>query len=145
MRGPREGAVDVAVRTRPAHERVVGGPRVDDRVQGLVVDLDQLGPVLGQRARLGHDRGHRLADVAHLLLGQHRVLLVGHLHAVERHPGIAPHAAGQVGGGDHGEHARGPIDHGDRADARVGVRAAHEGHMRHPLELDVVDVARATP
>ena len=40
--------------------------RVDERVERLVVDLDELGRVARELARLGDDGDDRLADVAHL-------------------------------------------------------------------------------
>src|SRR6266536_1929396 len=40
------------------------GERIDDRRQRLVVDLDRLGGIARHGARLGNDRGHRLADEA---------------------------------------------------------------------------------
>ena len=39
---------------------------------GGVVDLDQLGGVLGLLEGLGHHQRHRIADMAHAALGQHR-------------------------------------------------------------------------
>ena len=53
--------------------RGVGAHRVfdiDDRLQGLVVDVDALGGVLGNIAVASDDQGHRLADEAHLV-GRH--------------------------------------------------------------------------
>ena len=55
-------------------ERVVALRRdvVDDRLQRLVVDVDQLGRVLGEVAALGDDQRDRVADEAHLVVGQRR-------------------------------------------------------------------------
>ena len=61
VRGPGEGAVDVAAGVRPAHERLVRRAGVDDRLERVVVDLDLLGDVLGQRARRGDDPRDGLA------------------------------------------------------------------------------------
>ena len=49
-------------------------PRVDERLERLVVDLDELGGVAGELSRLGDDRDDRLADVAHLADGERVVL-----------------------------------------------------------------------
>ena len=83
--GAGEGAVGVAVAERPVDddvradllvqqrlrrvERVLDG---DDGVERLVVGEDELGCVLGQVARLGGDRGDRLARVPRAVDG-HRV------------------------------------------------------------------------
>ena len=46
--------------------RLLGGLRIDHGGEILVVDEHQLSRVLREVARLGHDRRHRLTDVAHL-------------------------------------------------------------------------------
>ena len=51
-----------------------GGRGVGDRVQGLVVDLDQLGRVAGLGPGLGDHEGHVVADIAGLVGDQDRVL-----------------------------------------------------------------------
>ena len=43
---------------------------VDDGRERVVVDVDQLGRVLGQVAVVGHDQHHRVAHEAHLVVGQ---------------------------------------------------------------------------
>ena len=63
--GAGEGARDVTRALLPARE-LRARPRVEDRRQDLVVDLDALDGVLGLGARLAHDDRDRLADVAHL-------------------------------------------------------------------------------
>ena len=47
VRGGRERAVDVAAGLLEAQQRLGRRARVDDRVERLVVDLDELGGVLG--------------------------------------------------------------------------------------------------
>ncbi len=57
------------------HQRLTGGGRalgIGDRRQRLVVDLDQLGRILGLGQRLGDHEGDVVADVAHALGAQHR-------------------------------------------------------------------------
>ena len=64
---------------------------------------------------------------------------------MEKHTAIGPAEARGVGSGEDGQHARG-LTRGvalDRNDGRVGVRAAHEGHVGHPRQREVVDVAAA--
>ena len=58
------------------HRRRAGGERRrggDHRGQRLVVDLDQLGRVLGLVQRVGDDEGDRVADIAHALLRKQRL------------------------------------------------------------------------
>ena len=75
--GGLQRAVDVAPveRARPDDVRagvvvedrrvlVLRLPRVDEHVERLVLDLDQVGRVAGELARLGDDGDDRLADVA---------------------------------------------------------------------------------
>ncbi len=150
--GLGEGGVEVApgVETRP-HEvpagvvvehgrlgflRLAG---VDDRRQRLVVDLDELGGVARELARLGHDGHDRLADVAHLADREREVLDVRAGHARDLEERIRERRdllAGQR-----------PVDAVDRlgrrdvdaGDVRVRVRAAHEVEVAHSVPLDVVD------
>ena len=64
---------------RPRRQR---GLDIDDGGQRLDVDRDQLGGIEGLIAALGHDHGDRLADMADLAHGQHRLLRIvdGVLH-----------------------------------------------------------------
>jgi hypothetical protein len=86
---------------RPAQQVDLRCPRVDDRRQLLVVNLDELGGVLGQGARVGNHSDHRLADVAHVIRGQHRVGLVGELGALQRQHGKRPDAVAEIGRREH--------------------------------------------
>ena len=150
--GLGEGGVEVAprVEARP-HEVPVGVvvehrrvgvlrlARVDERRQRLVVDLDELGRVARELARLGDDRDDRLADVAHLADREREVLDVRARRARDLEERIGERRdllAGQR-----------PVDAVDRLgrrdvdarDVRVRVRAAHEVEVAHPVPLDVVD------
>jgi hypothetical protein len=141
--GAREGGVGVAAGVPPADERVPRLARIDDRLERLVVHLDELREVLGQRAALGDDAGDRLAGVADLALGQDRVLVVADLHALDRDLRVAGDTAREVGGRDDREDAGRPlVRHAHVADAGVRVRAADERDVGHAVEVDVVDVAR---
>ncbi|MHC2731825.1 hypothetical protein ACVIEO_005402 [Rhizobium leguminosarum] len=52
-----------------------GFPRVEDCRQVLIVDLDQITGLLGNRLTLGCDRCHRLADIADLSTGEQRLVI----------------------------------------------------------------------
>ena len=85
--------------------------RVGHRRQGVDVEHDRLGRVLGLRQRLGHDEGHRVAHEAHLVGGQRmarrrlhrRAVAVGH-----RDQGLERTVARrvEVGAGPYAQHAR---------------------------------------
>ncbi len=127
---------------RPSEERDVRAAGVDDRGERLIVDLDQLSGVLGQRARIRDHGGHGLADVAHFLAGQDRMRVPGELGALERRDRERPHPVAEVGCGQNRQQ---PVGGGRRADApdlRVGERAAHKCDVGHARALEVVEVLR---
>ncbi len=126
VRGGGESRIHLPGGARPSQERVIGGPRRDHGGTRLVVDLDQLGRVLGERARPRDHRGDWLADVAHLVGRQDRMRLVGDLGAVQRRDRKRPDAVAQLGGGQHRDQPRRRLGRGDRPDRGVGVRASHE-------------------
>ena len=120
--------------------RVIG--RDDDR-QLLDLDNDRLGRVLGQIGILREHRGHRVADIAHAPLGQHR-LAVG-FEPLRRPVGaeIDRPDVGDVLGGPDGDDARhrpclGCVD-GD--DLPMGVGRAHHAHVELAGKGDVGDEA----
>ena len=130
------------------------GFRIDDRRQRLELDRDQFGRVFRQVAALGDDDGDRLADVAHLVIGQQRLLRVEKFVLDQRGPflrqrqlrvGYRRQQFHQIGPGDRihdarrGKRAR-KID---RTDARMGHLAAHEGRMQHAGQFEVGDVLAA--
>ena len=156
--GSREGGIGGApVADRPGVADVVlgdgvhrggGGARrggVDHRRQFLVVDLDQRGGVLGLLQGLGDHDCDLVADVAHLLLGEQRVLRLLHRRAVDAGDqpaaGQAAHRRG-VGAGEDVEHAGGRLRGGDvdRPDAGVRIGRAQEVGVGLALEGDVVGV-----
>ena len=105
---------------------VEGELGVGDRLLDLVVDLDLGGRVAGGLRVVGGDERHRLALVADLVPGQHR--LVGDLepvhlatgHVLVREDGV--HAADRERGRDV-----------QLADARPRVRAAQGRSPQHPV------------
>ena len=109
--------------------------RVEHRRQFLVVD-----PYLLQRVQRGvlvgrHDRGHLLTDEAHLVDGEHVLVLA------DDSPGLR-----RVGAGEHRLHAWGAprrLDI-DVANARVGVRAAQDLGVQHARQLEIRRVQRRT-
>ena len=114
----------------------------DHRGERLVVDLDQVRGVAREVGRLGDDHRHGVAHVARLVDRQH---VVGRDLDVREEPadGERLHAARhQVLAGVDGDDALG-VPRGrrvDALDARVRVRAAHEGRVGGAGQLHVVDV-----
>ncbi len=118
---------------------------VGDRRQRLVLHLDCLGGVDGQFAVFGEDDGDRLALEGGLVLGQRKAIGDGVFFGYKgRRDRMEARQQGfEVGVREHGHHAghgpgRCPIDAGD---ARVGVRAAHDGHRQRARTDQVFDVA----
>ncbi len=137
------------VRHLVVHGRADRGRRldVDDRRQLFVVDLDQLGRVLGLQIRLGHDQRDLVADVAHLALRQHRMAGLLHRRAVLAvdQPAAGQAAdlgVGQVGASEDVQHA-GRLQRRvelDGADARMRVRRAQEDGVGLAVQRHVVGV-----
>ena len=142
----REHRLDVAVALREecrfgvtAGRELAGlGARVEQRRQFLDLDRDQLGGVLGNVRILGEHCGDRLADVAHLVRGQHRLavrreLLDRPLAEIDR-PDVV-----DVARGPHRDDARQRAGFGgvDRNDAAVRVVGAHHPHVKLAREIDV--------
>ena len=136
---PVEGEVVLLVFLVLAQHRRAGCDRlqrVDHHRQRLVIDLDRVGAVGGDIALGGDHRAHLLRLVHHFVGRQHH-LRVGR---DGRHPvqlvflerGAVDHRkdAGDL------QRLRGI----DLLDPRVRVRAAHDVHVQHPGQLDVVDV-----
>ncbi len=118
----------VAAREQPRRARPGGRGRIQHRGPLVDVGVHQLGGVLGAIGVVGDHDGHRLADVAHDPVGQHRLQVAVQVDALHRQPDRDPHRAGQVGRGHHGHHpGRGGGRPGaDRAEPAVGHRGA--GH-----------------
>ena len=119
------------------HLVLLGGERIGDDRQRLVLHLHGLGPVFGRAPRLGEHGGHLLVLEQHFADGEHHLLVV----AVERRQ--PPEARGlQVLAGDDRDDARDlhRVADIDRLDLRVGIGAAHENHVQHAWQHDVFDV-----
>ena len=110
------------------------------------LDLQRLGGVARLGQRLGHHDRHGVADVAHLAVGQHRMLgllhrrpvLVGDLPAA----GQPPHAGEVLRREDleHAGHGLGRVE-ADPLDAPVRHVRSHEHRVRLARHVDVVGVA----
>ena len=141
MSGAGERAVDVAGDASPPHQLLRGAAGIDDRVVRLVLDLDELGGILGLGAGLrDHDRD-RLTRVADLVLGQDRVGHGGEQRVLDPGDRERPGATGDVERGQRSEQARRPGGRGHRDDVGARVGAADERGVRHPRQLEVVEVA----
>ncbi len=120
---------------------------VADRAEGLVVHLDELRRVLGQRAALGDDDGDAVTLIARLVSGERVVRR--HLDVLRHRPG-AGHAAdpvaGEVRAGERGDDTlRSPGGVEIHAvDAGVRVRAADDRHVDGPGQRQVVDEGAAS-
>ena len=142
---PRVAAVrlDVVVDER----RAVGERRlrIGHGRQRLVLDLDELGGVLGRGAAGRDDDRDAVADVARLVRRERQVQR--RLRVLGRQPRARQAAVPLLGevvagpGGDHVRVRKGRRDV-DAADARVRVRAAHDGEVDHAGQAHVVDPLR---
>ncbi len=113
---------------------------VERRGQLFVVDVHQLGGVLGLRGGPGHDHGHHLAGERHPVDCYRRpvrCLLVGRDRP---RGGYAALLVGDVGPGDHRDDVGSRLRRGgvDARDAGVRERAAHHGEVQHAGRLQVV-------
>ena len=107
----------------------VGAGGVHHCRQGFVIDLDQLGGVLGLPLRLGNDQGYLVTDMAHLALRQARVGRLLHWRTVlvvdQPAAGQAvDFGIGQILPGEDGDHTGGFLGSVelDRFDACMRVR-----------------------
>ncbi|MEJ2211151.1 MAG: hypothetical protein P8129_19210 [Anaerolineae bacterium] len=99
--------------------------------QGLVLDLDQVQRLAGDLGRVGGHHGHRVAQVADLVVAQHGPVVVDQAVSV---------AARHVGVGQHGAHAGQSLGLAgvDGQDAGVGIFGPQRGAVQHALEGVIV-------
>ena len=128
-----ERAVDVAV---AALER---GALRGLEPQLLRLHADELGGVLRDVGIVGDHGGDRLTDIANRLAREDGLQVALALDRAEPHRDRREVA--EVGRGDDGVHAgqRGRLVGGDRLDARVRGRGAHDPHVQLARAVDVVD------
>ena len=109
---------------------------VHDGRERLVVDLDEFEGISCDVAGVGDHESHLLPLEAHLVGGQHGLRVVGQRRHPRQVEGLK-HCAG-----DHRVHARQRFGRRgiDRADSRMGVRAAQDGAVQHARQVDVVDI-----
>jgi hypothetical protein len=110
--------------------------RIDDRSQLFVVDPDQARGLARDRLAVGGHRGDDLADVAHLALGERRLVL---------DEGAHPVALVEIVAGDDRAHAGQRAGRAQviAADAGVRVRALQDRAVQHSGAMQVGDVLRA--
>ena len=131
------GLAQVAARVELGRALRHGLPDIAHRLQGLVVDFDQLLGLLQHGLALGHHQADGVPHAAGAVpLGDHHVpVLLDVAHLV----------VGHVLGGEHRQHAgqgQGP----GRVDVQhpgAGVLGAHGGGVDHALQLHVVHVLPA--
>ena len=139
-------AFDVVVDARGSvDERLF---QIDDRGQRLKIDGDVRKRVLGDIAALcQHDR-ERLADVAHLVLGERhlRALIENHAGDRRRRHQQRPRrpVRAEIGGGVDRDDARPRARRANVDGANAGVRhaAAQKRRVQHAGQFDVVDEQR---
>ncbi len=120
--------------------------RRGDDGQGVDVDRNRLGGVLGLRHGLRDHAGDRVADIAHLADGQHLAARFAQWRAVaigQSDNAFERAIALQFGAAIDAEHARHfpRRRHIDATDRAVGDGAAHHHHIGLPGQADVVGIA----
>ena len=120
---------------------------VSDGRERLVVHVDELGPILGERPTLGHDDRDPVTGVARLVRGQGMVL--GNAAVTGHRPGTGKRVrplVRELGAGERRHDAvcgERPRDV-DLLDPGVCVGAAHDRHPEHPRDRHVVHPACLT-
>ena len=122
--------------------------RIHDGRQRFEIHGDQLGRVFGEITAFGQDDRDRLADVAHLVIGEQRLLWIEehvlHLRGPfprQRQLGVG-HRGNELGQLRAVQHigdarCRGRARQVDRANARMGHLAAHEHRMQRVGQLQI--------
>ena len=148
----------VAVADRPVEDDVVGSVLVELRRAGLrrllgvdhgrqrvVIDLDRGERIRRLLGRIRDDGGHAFAGPFDAVRREDAwgVDVVLESRRAAGRPGHRQRVVWDVGAGDDGQDARHRLRRRDvdGFDVRVGIWAAQDGDIRHPRELDVVQVA----
>ena len=142
---PRHVRARVRLQQRRAGRHGIVG--VEHDVQRLVLDVHQLGRVLGQVARLGHDHRHRLPRIAHDPIRERALQESRRRLVVEHAGGDRTPTVGQVLRRDHVDHAwRGARRVLlDPRESSVCEGAAHHERVDHVRALEVGDVHSLPP
>ena len=124
----------------------VGLRHLGDGRQGLDVERDRLGGVLGLQGRLGDDKRHRIADETHFIAGQSRSRRLSHFRAIailERDRAFERAVAREILAGVNAEHARHLSRrlNVDAANDSMRVRRAHDHAIGLAGKVDVVGIA----
>ena len=147
-KGPHEVGLEPVVDDRAVRPQRRFG--IDHRRQFFEVQPDRFGRVLGLVAGLGDDDRDRLADMAHLVVRQERLLRIEEFVLDDRGP-FARHrdlALGhrrqqlqQIGAIErqHDAGHRGGARKVDRADAGMRRRAAHQHRVQHARQHQIGD------
>jgi hypothetical protein len=122
--------------------RIAGGHH---HRQLLDLDRDVLSRVLGDIRVFGEDGRHRIADVAHIGLGQRRLAEFADAGGVFVGAEIDRRQVGDVGIGPYRDHAR-HLECGgrvDRDDLSVRPGRAHDPHVKLVRKIDVAGITAA--
>jgi hypothetical protein len=133
---PAQGDARFPAPHLPLRQELAGGEgllHIEERGERLVFHDDRLQGGGQGLAILRRHQGHRFPDVPHLARGQHRPVVLDHRDEV---------AAGDVGGGEDGVHARHRARRGhvQPLDLRVGVRGAQHTAAQSARHREVLDV-----
>ncbi len=152
--GPGEGlfdrppdelaAIEQVRAVRQVNERSAGGKcflRIDHVRQRFVLDFDQFGRILGERARIGDHGRDPFARVANDVPGEREARHLGCVDADRQRIGVRAELLARKNAEHPGRGAcRSRID---RDDARARVRRGDERDVLHSRKRDVGDVAPA--
>ncbi len=111
-----------------------------------VNDFDAFAGILGLGAAARHDGADRFALPAGAIHGERILRRRFQTHEMRQHADPRGHHGHKLGPAHHRHDARRLLGGAgiDRDDARMGVRRAHEGDMRHARQHDVADELRAS-
>ena len=132
---------DIGVATRGVQDGIARRRQrlfgIDHRGQRFVDDFDQIAGVLGDVAILRRHRRHRLADMAHPVMGDYRLE-----HRRARPGGERVADLRGIGAGHHAENARERLSlaHVDGDDPGMGMGAAQHRRVRHLGHVDIVGI-----